>query len=498
MSFAATARSRRWRKPRLTSPAAPIVLLEADGKQKLPDSIAPGLRTLGFMLPTTPLHALMLRRMSRPVVMTSGNISNSPQVISDEEAQVRLGTIATYALVHDRDIVNRVDDFVVRVTAETSRLSAAPAAMRPHRCACLRASRVTPEILALGGDLKSAFCLAKAGTAVLSQHIGDLDDAETLSDFGKSIELYKQMQAISPSVVVSDMHPGYHSRGVAKKLGASCGAKMIEVQHHHAHVASCLAENGRALDAAPVLGIALDGLGYGMTARSGAGNSCSPIIATSSARNVQARCHARRGSSLARALAQSLCPLMAEMGWANFAMNFSDLDVFPALEREAAQNPGCHVARWRQCADGVFVRAPFDAAAAAMGLCFERKAMKAKRRHSLKHSPIEDTLQNGDGPRLSLHHSASQGLEPALYRAACRLECHSRRSHLEYAAWHDGGALPPRPWHAPSVPWQSSLRAATARRARASIRSRSPAAVSTIAFCLNRSLRGFRPKVSRS
>lgn len=381
----------------LTSTAAPIVLLEADGHQKLPSSIAPGLRTLGFMLPTTPLHALMLRRMSRPVVMTSGNLSNSPQVTSDEDARARLGSIATYALIHNRDIVNRVDDSVVRVTAASPRVIRRARGYAPASVRLPAGFENHPEILALGGDLKSAFCLAKAGAAVLSQHIGDLDDPETLTDFGRSIELYKQMLAINPDVVVRDMHPVYQSSGFAKKLARASGEKLIEVQHHHAHVASCLAENGWALDAAPVLGIALDGLGYGASGeiwggeflladyrgfeRLGTFKPVAMLGADQASREPWRNLYAH---------------LMAEMGWANFAMNFSDLDVF----RRLIEKP-------RKILDTMLrdgVNAPtasscgrlFDAAAAAMGLCFEAQGYEGEAAAQLESLADPETIKNGD------------------------------------------------------------------------------------------------------
>ena len=126
----------------LTSPEAPIVLLPADGPELLPEAVAPGLRTLGFMLPTTPLHLLMLRRMTRPVVMTSGNLSDEPQVIDEEDARERLAAIAPYALIHDRAIANRIDDSVVRDHGRAHRgCCAARAAMRPPPSRCRRASR---------------------------------------------------------------------------------------------------------------------------------------------------------------------------------------------------------------------------------------------------------------------------------------------------------------------------------------------------------------------
>ena len=172
----------------LVSPAAPIVLLAADNAEKLPDEIAPGLATLGFMLPTTPLHLLILARMERPLVMTSGNVSEEPQVIDDDAARARLGGIATYALTHDREIANRVDDFVARVMAGQTRLLRRARGFAPAPIALPRGFEAAPEILAMGGELKATFCLVKDGEAIISQHQGDMENVETFDDYRKNLE----------------------------------------------------------------------------------------------------------------------------------------------------------------------------------------------------------------------------------------------------------------------------------------------------------------------
>ena len=242
----------------LSSPEAPIVLMQACG-ERLPDEVAPGVETLGFMLPTTPLHLLLLQDIGRPVVMTSGNLSDEPQIIDDGEARERLGGIADVLMSHDRAIATRVDDSVIRVMGGAARLvrrsrGYAPAAM-PLPAGFERA----PDLLAAGAELKNTFCLLTDGKAILSQHIGDLEDARTFEAYRCAIDHYTELFEHAPKAVVADAHPEY----LSSKYARGCGLHLIEVQHHHAHVAACLAENGRPLDAPPVLGIVLDGLGWG-------------------------------------------------------------------------------------------------------------------------------------------------------------------------------------------------------------------------------------------
>lgn len=242
----------------LADSAAPIVLLRATG-ETLPDAVAPGLATLGFMLPTTPLHLLLLREIDRPVVMTSGNPTDEPQITDDDEALARLGRIADFVLTHDRAIAVRIDDSVVRVMAGAPRVLRRGRGFAPAFLQLPPGFAAAPELLAAGGELKATFCLLKDGAAILSQHIGDLEDARTFDDYRRGIAHYAMLFGHAPKVIAADLHPEY----LSSKHARETGLRLIEVQHHHAHVAACLAENGRAIDASPVLGIVLDGLGWG-------------------------------------------------------------------------------------------------------------------------------------------------------------------------------------------------------------------------------------------
>ena len=248
----------------LQSAAAPIVVLDAaPGGAMLAPSVAPGQSRLGFMLPYTPLHYLLMRGLAQPIVLTSGNRSEEPQCTRNDEARVRLNGIAEHWLMHDRDIINRLDDSVARVD------NGEPVVLRRARGYAPEAVRL-PEgfadaqrVLALGAELKSTFCMLRGGEAIISQHIGDLEDAATHADYRSALGLYRQLYAFAPDVVAVDRHPDYLSTQWGRAIAAEEGVPLVEVQHHHAHVAACLVEHGVPLSDPPVLGIVLDGLGLG-------------------------------------------------------------------------------------------------------------------------------------------------------------------------------------------------------------------------------------------
>ncbi len=243
----------------LASPRRPIVLLrrrpaEGAGSAVAP-SVAPGNRSLGVMLPYTPLHHLLLAEVGRPIVLTSGNISDEPIAYLDGEAVERLGGIADRFLTHDRPIHVRADDSVVR-------------AFRGRELPLRRSRGFAPQplglpwpfprhVLACGAELKHTFCLAKDGHAFVSHHIGDLENYETFRSFTEGVGHFRRLFAVEPEVVAHDLHPEYLSTKYALELD---GVELEGVQHHHAHVAACLADNN---EPGPVIGVAYDGLGYG-------------------------------------------------------------------------------------------------------------------------------------------------------------------------------------------------------------------------------------------
>ncbi len=247
----------------LQSPEAPIVLLSSDGPEKLPNGIAPGLNTVGFMLPYTPLHLLITQQIDQPLVMTSGNISDEPQVTSLDTARKGLRNIADAMLMHDREIANRIDDSVVRIVAGKPSLIRRARGYAPSAVTLPPGFEHAPDLLAYGGELKATFCVVKDGAAILSQHQGDLEDLSTFEDYQKNLHLYAKIYDHRPRLLVADMHPEYLSAKLAKQRAAEEKLPLLEVQHHFAHIASCMVENGIPLDSPPILGIAIDGLGFG-------------------------------------------------------------------------------------------------------------------------------------------------------------------------------------------------------------------------------------------
>jgi len=363
----------------LVSSAAPIVLLQADKAERLPDEVAPGLATLGFMLPTTPLHLLILARMERPVVMTSGNVSEEPQVIDDEAAGARLGGIATYALTHDREIGSRLDDSVARVMGGRIRILRRARGFAPAPIALPPGFEAAPELLAMGGELKAAFCLVKDGEAILSQHQGDLENVETFDDYRKNIKLYADLFHHAPCAVVADRHPEYLSAKLAREWTQAQSLPLIETQHHHAHVAACLAENKVPLDSLPVLGIVLDGLGWGDDGAVWGGEFLLADYRGFKRLGAFKPVAMLGGAQAAHEPWRNLyAHLMAEMGWAEFSMNFADLELYADLARrprstlDAMARAGVNSPKASSCGR------LFDAVAAALNVCRERQAYEGE------------------------------------------------------------------------------------------------------------------------
>ncbi len=247
----------------LASPAAPIVLARRRAGAPVAAETAPGQDSLGLMLPYSPLHLLLIQRLRRPLVMTSGNLSEEPQCIGNAEARERLGGVADGFLMHDRVIANRVDDAVVRLMDGTPRMLRRARGYAPAPLALPPGFEAAPPVLAMGGELKNAFCLVREGQAILSQHIGDLENLAAEQGLRQALGLFGALFQHRPERVAVDWHPRYRCTRIGRELAAEAGAAVITVQHHHAHLAAVLAENRRPADAPPVLGLAFDGLGLG-------------------------------------------------------------------------------------------------------------------------------------------------------------------------------------------------------------------------------------------
>jgi len=196
-------------------------------------------------------------------VLTGGNISDEPQCIENEEAREKLSKIADYFLFHNREIVNRVDDSVVRVIEEKLQIIRRARGYTPAPINLPSGFENSPQILAMGSELKNTFCLLRDGKAIVSQHLGDLAKATVFKSYQDTLNLYLNLFEHRPEAIAVDKHPEYLSTKLGKELAVVNQIEKYEIQHHHAHIASCMVENNLSLNSKPVLGIALDGLGYG-------------------------------------------------------------------------------------------------------------------------------------------------------------------------------------------------------------------------------------------
>lgn len=242
----------------LVSPAAPIVLASGRKEADLAPSVCMFSRFVGVMLPSSPLHALLMDVWRKPLVVTSGNLSGEPLYISVEEGLRKLGHVADVFFVHDRPVVRPVDDSVVRVAAGRPMMMRRARGYAPRPV--WRTSPDSPCVLALGSGLKNTICWLKNGVAVMSQHLGDLDCAAALCVFERTVEMLGRTLGAVPDVIAVDAHPDGPAAVLGRKLAREWKADILSVQHHEAHVLACAVENETPL---PALGVAWDGTGFG-------------------------------------------------------------------------------------------------------------------------------------------------------------------------------------------------------------------------------------------
>lgn len=374
-------------KQLLTSAAAPIVLLrkktwknrEITPKFPIASAVAPGQNTLGFMLPYTALHHLILRRMNRPIVLSSGNMADEPQCIDNQEAREKLGKIADYFLLHDREIVNRVDDSVVRVIDHEIQVMRrargyAPAPMKlPPGF-----ERVTP-ILAMGGELKSTFCLLRDNQAIISQHLGNLENAAAFHGYKHTLNLYLSLFEVEPAAIAVDKHPEYLSTKFGEQLASVDRVRLHYVQHHHAHIAACMVENGVSLNASPVIGVALDGLGYGQDGQFWGGEflladyrqfrrlaSFKPVAMIGGEK------------AMVQPWRNTYAHLLSANLWHDFQQKYSDLKIIKFLQQQPLSLLNQLVKQEINSPPASSVGRLFDAVAAAMGVCLESSSYEGQ------------------------------------------------------------------------------------------------------------------------
>ena len=355
----------------LKSAAAPITLAQKNINTPLCHAVAPDLNEIGVMLPANPLQHLLLERYGKPLVMTSGNTHGKPPTLSNATALQDLQQIADLWLLHNRGIVQRADDSVVRVKSiqENTQIEMLRRSRGyvPDPIELPEGFQNTPTILAMGGDLKNVFCFLRGSHAILSQHLGDLADIDIQQQQQDAIALFKDIYQLTPDMVAVDAHPAYFSRRIGQKIAADLAVPVREIFHHHAHIASCMAEHGHARNAGAVIGLALDGIGYGQD-QTFWGGECLKV-------DYQ---HCEKIGGLP-AITLPGGDLAAHQPWRNL---FAQLEQFvPDWQRypQAACIPAEQIPLLRQAMQRQ-INMPkassagrlFDAVAAALGICAER------------------------------------------------------------------------------------------------------------------------------
>jgi len=349
------------------------------------------------MLPNTPLHHLLLQRMQRPIVLTSGNLSDEPQAIDSADARHRLGAIAEYFLEHNRPIARRVDDSVARIVAGRPRLVRRARGYAPAALPLPPGFEGSPRVLAFGGELKNTFCLVRDGAAILSPHHGDLQDALTRADYIKALADFRGFFDFEAQALACDLHPDYSSTQLARAEANTTGLPLIAAQHHHAHIAACLADNGVPRRAPPVIGVALDGTGYGDDGSLWGGEF---LLAdyTGFRRLGRFKPVALIGGEAAirEPWRGTYAHIMAEMGWPRFAMNYGELELFDYLSRKPRALLDGMLERRLNCPLASSCGRLFDAVSAAVGLVRESAAYEGQGAAELEAAVDHDCLDNED------------------------------------------------------------------------------------------------------
>ncbi|HFF1655279.1 TPA: carbamoyltransferase HypF [Providencia rettgeri] len=348
----------------LKSPAAPIVLIKQWKNSGLSQFVAPHLTELGVMLPSNPLQHLLMAEVKKPLIMTSGNASGKPPVLTEQNAFKDLANIADFYLTHNRDIVQRADDSLVRYHQGEAEMLRRARGYVPDSVDLPEGFENSPSILGLGADLKNTFCLLRDKSAVLSQHLGDLDDLDIFEQYQSSIDLFESIYRFTPTALVGDMHPNYVSHRFAKQLSAQLDIPFVQVQHHHAHIAAVMVEHGLPRNTDKVIGLALDGLGFGDDQRLW-GGECLLVDYTSSQYLGGLPAVALPGGEMAAR--QPWRNLLAH--WLQFVPNWQQQSDAIQLLEFPWQGLEKAIERGLNCPTASSAGRLFDAVAAALGIC---------------------------------------------------------------------------------------------------------------------------------
>lgn len=346
----------------LRDAVAPIVLVASRGV--LPEGIAPGMSTLGVMLPYTPLHHLLLDAFDGVLVMTSGNLSGEPQVVGNDEAREKLSAFADAFLMHDREIARRLDDSVER--GDPPMILRRARGRTPGTLPLPPGFEGAPQVLALGGQMKGAICLVKNGQALLGHHLGDLDDALCAEEFDKAVADYTALFEHRPAMVAVDAHPGYRATIAGRRMGLP----VAEIWHHHAHLASCLVDNAWPLGGGPVAGIVLDGTGLGPDGTIWGGE-----LLLGDYLGFERRAWLRQAPLIGgdRAAREPWRNALARLDQAGLADRADEL--FPAAPRETVR---LAAARGFNAPQSSSAGRLFDAVAACLGLCAQAQTYEGE------------------------------------------------------------------------------------------------------------------------
>ncbi|HGV3500608.1 TPA: carbamoyltransferase HypF [Providencia stuartii] len=348
----------------LKSPAAPIVLIKQWKNSGLSQFVAPHLTELGVMLPSNPLQHLLMAEVKKPLIMTSGNASGKPPVLTEQNAFKDLANIADFYLTHNRDIVQRADDSLVRYHQGEAEMLRRARGYVPDSVDLPEGFENSPSILGLGADLKNTFCLLRDKSAVLSQHLGDLDDLDIFEQYQSSIDLFESIYRFTPTALVGDMHPNYVSHRFANQLSAQLDIPFVQVQHHHAHIAAVMVEHGLPRNTDKVIGLALDGLGFGDDQRLW-GGECLLVDYTSSQYLGGLPAVALPGGEMAAR--QPWRNLLAH--WLQFVPNWQQQSDAIQLLEFPWQGLEKAIERGLNCPTASSAGRLFDAVAAALGIC---------------------------------------------------------------------------------------------------------------------------------
>ncbi|WP_353166255.1 carbamoyltransferase HypF [Providencia sp.] len=348
----------------LKSPAAPIVLIKQWKNSGLSQFVAPHLTELGVMLPSNPLQHLLMAEVKKPLIMTSGNASGKPPVLTEQNAFKDLANIADFYLTHNRDIVQRADDSLVRYHQGEAEMLRRARGYVPDSVDLPEGFENSPSILGLGADLKNTFCLLRDKSAVLSQHLGDLDDLDIFEQYQSAIDLFESIYRFTPTALVGDMHPNYVSHRFANQLSAQLDIPFVQVQHHHAHIAAVMVEHGLPRNTDKVIGLALDGLGFGDDQRLW-GGECLLVDYTSSQYLGGLPAVALPGGEMAAR--QPWRNLLAH--WLQFVPNWQQQSDAIQLLEFPWQGLEKAIERGLNCPTASSAGRLFDAVAAALGIC---------------------------------------------------------------------------------------------------------------------------------